>query len=268
MYDNVCKFLAESFSEDFSAWLIGKPIHLTELKPSELSLEPIRADSVIFLRSEELILHIEFQTEPDETMAFRMADYRLRLYRRFPDKEVYQVVIYLRRSNSSLVKQDTFRLRTMTHSFDVVRLWEEPTEKFLKSQGLWPFAVLSQTVTPVKILNQVAMEIKQVKNRRVQANLSATTSILAGLLLNQQEINRILRSEIMKESVIYQEILAEGLAEGKREGLATGKLKTARHIALNLLRLGMSIDQVAQATELSLEEVQVLSSEQDSSELS
>jgi predicted transposase/invertase (TIGR01784 family) len=148
----------------------------------------------------------------------------------------------------------------MTHSFDVVRLWEEPTEKFLKSQGLWPFAVLSQTVTPVTILNQVATEIKQVKNRRVQANLSATASILAGLLLNQQEINRILRSEIMKESVIYQEILAEGLAEGK--------LKTARHIALNLLRLGMSMEQVAQATELSLEEVQVLSSENDSSALS
>jgi len=113
------------------------------LKQSELSLELIRADSVIFLRSEELILHLEFQTEPDETMAFRMADYRLRLYRRFPDKELYQVVIYLRRSNSPLVKQDTFRLRTMTHSFDVVRLWKEPTEKFLKSQGSWPFAVLS-----------------------------------------------------------------------------------------------------------------------------
>ena len=62
MYDNVCKFLAESFSEDFSGWLIGTPIHLTELKPSELSLEPIRVDSLIFLRSEELILHIEFQT--------------------------------------------------------------------------------------------------------------------------------------------------------------------------------------------------------------
>jgi hypothetical protein len=147
----------------------------------------------------------------------------------------------------------------MTHSFDVVRLWEEPTEKFLKSQGLWPFAVLSQTIVPVTILNQVAAEIKQVKNRRIQANLSATTSILAGLLLNQQEINRILRSEIMKESVIYQEILAEGLAEGE--------IKTARHIALNLLRLGMSMEQVAQATELSLEEVQVLSSEQSSSEL-
>jgi predicted transposase YdaD len=44
MYDNVCKFLAESFSEDFSGCLIGTPIHLTELKPSELSLEPIRAD--------------------------------------------------------------------------------------------------------------------------------------------------------------------------------------------------------------------------------
>jgi hypothetical protein len=38
-------------------------LDLTEIKPSELSLEPIRADGLIFLESEELILHIEFQTD-------------------------------------------------------------------------------------------------------------------------------------------------------------------------------------------------------------
>ena len=45
--------------------------------------------------------------------------------------------------------------------------------------------------------------------------------------LNQQEFNRILRSEIIKESLIYQEILAKSLTKGK--------LKTVRHIALNLI---------------------------------
>ena len=74
MYDNTCKFLAETFPTDFATWLLGKPIPLTQLKPSELSLEPIRADSVIFLQSSAIILHIEFQTEPVEEIPFRMAD--------------------------------------------------------------------------------------------------------------------------------------------------------------------------------------------------
>jgi predicted transposase YdaD len=40
MFDTVCKFLVEHFSEDFATWLLGKPVELTELSPTELSLEP------------------------------------------------------------------------------------------------------------------------------------------------------------------------------------------------------------------------------------
>ncbi|MEA5489524.1 hypothetical protein VB775_22165 [Pseudanabaena sp. CCNP1317] len=54
MIDNVCKFLAESYSTDFASWLLGKPITLTKIEQSELAVEPIRADSVIFLESAEI----------------------------------------------------------------------------------------------------------------------------------------------------------------------------------------------------------------------
>ena len=108
MFDNTCKFLAETFSQDFASWLLGKPITLTQLSPSELSIEPIRADALILLESAEDILHLEFQTEPDKNMAFRMADYRLRVFRRFPQKQMRQVVIYLRPSDSPLVHQTYF----------------------------------------------------------------------------------------------------------------------------------------------------------------
>lgn len=78
MYDNICKFLVESFSTDFATWLLGEPIALTELSPQELSVEPIRADALILLQSDECILHLEFQTRPKLRVPFRMADYRLR----------------------------------------------------------------------------------------------------------------------------------------------------------------------------------------------
>jgi predicted transposase/invertase (TIGR01784 family) len=62
----------------------------------------------------------------------------------------------------------------------------------------------------------------------------------------------------MRESVIYQEILEEGEAKGE----AKGKAETTRKLALNLLRMGvMSLEQIAEVTELSVEEVQTLQQE-------
>jgi predicted transposase/invertase (TIGR01784 family) len=80
MYDDTCRFLAEHFSADFASWLLGKAVILTELQPSELSLAPIRADALIFLESDEAILHIEFQTLPKDNIPFRVTDYWLRGY--------------------------------------------------------------------------------------------------------------------------------------------------------------------------------------------
>lgn len=102
--------------------LIGEPVVLTELSLSELSLEPIRADALILLQSDEVVLHCKYQTDPDPTMPFRMADYHLRVYWRFPHKRMVQVVIYLR--------QTTFELDTLRHEFQAIRLWEQPTEVF------------------------------------------------------------------------------------------------------------------------------------------
>jgi predicted transposase/invertase (TIGR01784 family) len=109
------------------------------------------------------------------------------------------------------------------------------------------------------MLTLVAQEIDKIEERRVKSNLTASTAILAGLLLDEENISRIFRSEMMKESVIYQEILAEG----ERKGEKIGERKSERKIALNLLQLGMTVEKVAQVTELSVEEVQSLQLKHD-----
>ena len=258
MIDNICKFLAENFSADFASWILGKSITLTKLETSELSTEPIRADSVIFLESSALILHIEFQTEPNPNIPFRMADYRLRLYRKFPEKQVYQVVIYLTRSKSPLVHETIFTLKELNHQFNVIRLWEQPTEIFHNYSGLLPFAALSKTDNPEATLKQVARQIENITDQQIQSNVAASTAIISGIALNKEIIQRLLRSEIMKESVIYQEILLEGKAEGKAEGLAEGKTKEREKIAMNMIRSNISVDLVAQFTGLTPKQVQKL----------
>jgi predicted transposase/invertase (TIGR01784 family) len=258
MIDNICKFLAENFSNDFASWLLGEPIALTKLEPSELLVDPIRADSVIFLESTEIILHIEFQTEPNKNIPFRMADYRLRLHRKFPDIEIYQVVIYLNPSQSPLVYETTFNIGALNHQFHVIRLWEQPTEIFQQYQGLLPFAALSQTNNPEETLRQVARQIENIEDKQVQSNVAASTAIISGIALNKEIIQRLLRSEIMKESVIYQEILLEGKAEGIAEGEVKGKAEERTQIALNMLRSSISIDLITQFTGLTLKQIQKL----------
>ncbi|MEM9276832.1 MAG: Rpn family recombination-promoting nuclease/putative transposase, partial [Cyanobacteria bacterium P01_F01_bin.143] len=219
MFDNVCKFLAESFSDDFAQWLLGEPVSLSQLSPGELFsptdlyLEPIRDDMLILLQSAELVLHIEFQTEPKAEIPFRMADYRLRVYRRYPNKRMHQVVIYLKPTSSELVYQESFDIPGTHHKFQVIRLWEQPEELFWRSPSLLPLAVLSQTNDRRKTLREVAQRIEQIRERRQQSNVAASTVILAELVLDKEFIEGLLRQEIMRESVIYQSIKAEGKAE-------------------------------------------------------
>ena len=145
MYDDTCRFLAEHFSADFASWLLGEPVTLTEIKPSELSLDPIRADAMILLQSDDSILHIEFQTLPKEEIPFRMLDYRVRGKRRYKNKTMRQVVIYLKLTTSELAYQTAYVMERTRHEFDVIRLWEQPASLFLQYPGLLPFAVLGRS---------------------------------------------------------------------------------------------------------------------------
>ncbi|MEH1833140.1 MAG: Rpn family recombination-promoting nuclease/putative transposase [Nostoc sp.] len=246
MYDDTCRFLAEQFSADFASWLLGKPVTMTELKPSELSLDPIRADALILLESDESVLHLEFQTLPKKNIPFRVLDYRVRMYRKDPSKPMRQVVIYLKQTNSELVYQTSFTMERTRHEFDVIRLWEQPASLFLQYPGLLPFATLGQTANPAETLRQATTIADKIEDPAIQANLIAASAILAGLRLEQDVIYSLVRRDIMQESVIYRSIQEE--AEAKKQ----------REIANNSLREGFPVEVVARITGLSIEEVQQL----------
>ena len=220
MYDNICKFLAENYSSDFARWVFGEPKGLTTLSPTELFVEPIRADALILLQSSDVVLHLEFQTQPDEAIPFRMADYRLRVHRRYPNKDMRQLVIYLKSTGSDLVRQNTFNISGMRHEFEVIRLWEQPTADLLQFPGLLPLAILGRTDDRTQTLREIGSLIDNISDRREQSNITAATSLLAGLVLKKDVISAVLREEIMQDSVIYQDIKAQGVQSGKQQGKA------------------------------------------------
>ncbi|NDJ19753.1 Rpn family recombination-promoting nuclease/putative transposase [Myxacorys almedinensis] len=202
-FDTTCRRLAEQFPEDFASWLLGYRVPLTELSPTELSIEPIRADSVILLQGQAEIVHIEFQTDPKDDVPMRLADYRLRLHRRFLEKTIHQVVLYLRETNSERVYQNCFEIAGMYAEFNVIRIWEVPAEDLMAFPGLLPFVGLSRSDNPIQTLRRAVREIQNIVDESQQHEAMAATYVLSGLKFEAAVIGQIIRRDVMRESVTY-----------------------------------------------------------------
>jgi predicted transposase YdaD len=161
-FDNVCKILAEKHPADFVRWLIGEEFtNITVLK-TELSLEPIRADSVIFIQAGNRILHIEFQTltKSNPVISFRMLDYYVRLKRLYKCS-VTQVVIFLQETDDEIAFTEEYRDESTVHRYRAVRMWEQNSSLFLNNSALLPLAPLCRTDSPRELLSQVAQQLIQ-----------------------------------------------------------------------------------------------------------
>jgi predicted transposase/invertase (TIGR01784 family) len=223
--DNVCKYLAEQYPAEFASWLLSAEVTNIQVLKTELSVEPIRADSLTLLQSANQILQIEFQTlsVSNPPVPFRMLKYWVRLYEEYRCP-IEQVVIFLKRTNAPAVFTNTVEDTNTRHQYRVLRIWEQDPAPLLASPALLPLAILAASDSPNTLLEEVAARVAMIEEPQQRLNLSACVSVLAGLRFKEELIRQLFRKDIMRESVIYQEILQEGLQQGRQEGRQEGEV--------------------------------------------
>ncbi|HLO86349.1 MAG TPA: DUF4351 domain-containing protein, partial [Nostocaceae cyanobacterium] len=94
---------------------------------------------------------------------------------------------------------------------------------FLHNLALLPLAPLAQTNSPKTLLSQVAQNLDKIADRETKQDIAAYTEILAGLRFEKDLIRQLLSEDIMKESVIYQDIFQKGEQKGEKKGEERGK---------------------------------------------
>jgi len=218
-FDNVCKLLAEKYPFDFAKWLLPQAPKTIKVLKTELSIEPIRADFVTFLQTENRILHIEFQTNPQSKppIPFRELDYSVRLIRTY-QVPVTQVVIFLQETTDEIAFTEAYINETTHHRYRVIRMWEQDSALFLDNLALLPLAPLTRTNSPQGLLSQIANNVAKIADRETKQDIAAYTEILAGLRFEKDFIRQLLSEDIMQESVIYQDILQKGERIGEQRG--------------------------------------------------
>jgi predicted transposase/invertase (TIGR01784 family) len=242
-FDNLCKLLSEKYPDCFLNWLLGEtPASVTVLK-TELSIEPIRADSVTLLQTDQRIVHLEFQTriESNPPLPLRMLDYWVRLHRLYRLPVTQIVVLLLPPSDPSDI-ETTFSVESTRHEYQVLRLWEQDPEVFLNDPALLPFASLAAASDPVLLLQQVAQQVSRIESTQQRQEVCGYAELLAGLKFNKQLIRQVFAEGFMRESVIYQEIFQEGVQEGVQKGRQEGRQEG--ELALVLLLLEQRVGQL------------------------
>jgi predicted transposase/invertase (TIGR01784 family) len=241
-YDNTCKYLAESSPASFVRWLLKTEPERVEVLKTELSSEPLRADSLVLLQVSAQILHLEFQTLPysNPPVPVRMLEYKSRLLKEYPGYPLVQFVIFLKSTNSELVYENEYRDSSTVHRYRVIRLWEQDPAPLLEAPELLPLAALAKSDDPNTLLRQVAQRVAIMEDVGLRQNIIASASILAGLRFEESFIRSVLREDIMKESVIYQSILREGIEQGIEQGVQRGRKAELLTVIQRLLtrRLG------------------------------
>ena len=118
---------------------------------------------------------------------------------------------------------------------------------------------MTQTNSPQALLAQVAERTATIPDRGQRQNIAGCAEILAGLRFEKDLIRQFFREEIMRESVIYQDILQRGLQQGRQEGeaalitrLLTRRLGEVDSLLMERIR-GLSTEQLEELAEALLD---------------
>ncbi len=231
-FDATLKQLVRSHPRDWLDALhvpAGDPV---EVLTPDLSTVTRFADTVLRV-GDRGILHLDFQSGPDAELPRRMLLYNVLLHQAYA-LPVHTAVVLLRPGagatgfRGAVSYQMVPRRGRLEFRFEVIRLWQRPTEELLASGlGVLPLAPLGKLPAGMRPPTGLAGVVERLVERIMQeaapdeaAGLLSAAFILIGLRVPRPQGVQLFRGvRAMRESSTYQYILDEGREEGMQRVL-------------------------------------------------
>jgi predicted transposase YdaD len=252
-WDTRMKWLSTVAPEDMIALLLGDGVEFVGLANTELESETIVSDMLYYVTrgKRKGLLHIEFQKRRDSNMADRLWEYNSRAKIKY-GLPVWSCVIYLTKDSTPEGPcWWTFPLTDRSvqmFDFDVVKMWEIPTETLLSLDrlSLLPLLPLTREGLRREVIDR-AIDLLMPRGEEPHRNLLSLTYGFASLVFKQEDQEWLqwrfdMLYDILRESPAFQRMAQEGkregLEQGRVEGLEQGRaegLSMLREMAANLL---------------------------------
>jgi predicted transposase YdaD len=242
-YDDAMKKLVGGNPQDLVPWVIPGAQFGKQL-PLELRVENIYADGLLqaTLDGKEFLAHIEFQTRYDGRIGERLLEYNVLASRQYKYLPVCSCVIYLK--NHSSVPQSPF-LRGLPNGEEVVRFHDRSIELGKLEAGELLHTGLVGLLPLLPLTKDGAR--REVVEEMISGLISAekTESLWIGYALASKVLTDDLKwlkrrfamlEDILRDTPVYQEVLAEGMEKGLEQGIERGKLETQRQTLLDIVQ--------------------------------
>jgi predicted transposase YdaD len=193
-----------------------------------------RADWLVraTVHGREGLIQTEFQTQHTDVKIGDMLAYRVQASNRYR-LPIFSVIILLseerypgpghnRLAETPFVESDP-QLEFRVHE---VRIWELDPDLILQkgATGLIPLVPLMRG-RGKEPLNKALAAASRLPDNRQKADVLTAIAVFGSLKYSADLLKRLIRSEAMEESPIYQEILREGMVLGEKKGRRQGRLR-------------------------------------------
>lgn len=256
-WDSTLKWLIRVNPAAFVQWLVPGAIYIKE-QPSGLQSQEREVDALleVTMNGVHMLLHIEFQTYNDVTMAERLLLYNV-LAKSVHGVPVWSCVIYLLKDGTA--RQSPLRVTLpdgqTVHEFhfESIEIGQLSPDDILNMDNIALIPLLPLTNNGAD-QNGLLRMFAELKKRGVQTQVQTTDLELIGYTLaslvllrknKRTDLEWLIRRfremhDILRDTPIYQEILREGLAEGREQGIEQGiergrlegRLDAFRHVLL------------------------------------
>jgi len=204
---------------------------------------------------------VEVQFQPDDNLYYRLfAELFLYLRQYKPSYSWRIVVIYPSRS---IERKQNHQFGSILTLNQVQRIYlDELGENATKSLGVGVVKLVveseNEAINRAKsLISQAKEEITEPKIQQDLIDLIETIIVYKLPQKTRKEIETMLGLSELKNTKVYQEAMAEGEEIGEERGEQKTKLKAIS----NMIRLGLSVEIIAQSLELTIDEVKILAKE-------
>ena len=113
-----------------------------------------------------------------------------------------------------------------------------------------------------ELIDRTQQEISSQQQQQQLLQLIETILIYKFPTMSREEIEAMFGLSELKQTRVYQEAFEEGKQEGKQEAKREGRLEAQLEAVPRLLGLGLTVEQIAQALGLSVQEVRQAAQQQ------
>jgi len=230
------------------------------------SVKERKADLILEMEDSS-IFHLELQTNNDNDMPFRMAEYLILISKKYDTKNINQMVLYVGDGKPNMNTE--LKIGNMIYRYELRDIKEIECKELMDSDNIEDkiLAVLCKVEDFERYINGLINELLKMSEKEradyirkllIALDYRPKLKVKLRSLMEGRKMPLTITEEMIKQDPFFEMGLERGLKEGKKLGLKEGERKAKKLLIEKLLKKEMDLKDISMLLDMSIKEIEDL----------